>query len=276
MKPCRGGHAGGTAGSSAENQLSLCCGLVETMWELGAGQLHICTVSTVAFSLACRPLEGRCWIGAHPLLRSGAFGSVQPSDPVQSGNPCRGEKPGLMSTDANLETGKFSDSGAMRFIGSVVGFGEAFCYLAFPLAAVAAAPLCSSRGCECGAVPGLALPSTPGATGPAARRLRLRGRAGSHSLSLTVCFVSLHRSWGRSTGRLPSSAPRKRCHRRSYSAENNTVPTHRRLMCRTVLSPPKPLLEAAAEAERPSKLAASDKLSSPDHRLPISHLPHYV
>lgn len=128
-----------------------------------------------------------------------------------------------------------------------------------------------------GAVPCSGWPrrAPPGTACPAAGRLWLRGRARSCSLSPhCLCFVSLHRSRGRSAGCLPASAPRKRCHRRSYSAENNTIPTHRRLTCRTALTPPKPLLEAAAKAERPSRLAASDKLSSHVHRLPISHLPH--
>jgi len=87
-----------------------------------------------------------------------------------------------------------------------------------------------------------------------------------------LCFVSLRRSWGRPAGRPPSSAPRKRCPRRSHSAENDTLPAHRRLTRCPAPTPPAPVLEAAAGATRPSRSALTDKLSSPDHRLPICHM----
>lgn len=44
---------------------------------------HLCNLSTVAFSLVCKPHEGKCWTRAHPLLRSGVFSSVQTSEAVQ-------------------------------------------------------------------------------------------------------------------------------------------------------------------------------------------------
>lgn len=90
------------------------------------------------------------------------------------------------------------------------------------------------------------------------------------SSSHRLCSVSLRRSRGLSAGHQPFSTPRKRCHRCSYSAENNTVPTLRGLTCRTALTPPKPLLEAAAEATWPSRSAASINCLPPSQ---VAHLP---
>lgn len=77
----------------------------------------------------------------------------------------------------------------------------------------AAAPRAAARAVSAVRCSGWPHQAPPGAARPTAGRLRLRGRAGSCSLSPhRLCFVSLHRSRGRSAGRLPASAPRKRCH----------------------------------------------------------------
>ena len=124
MKPCRGGRERGRArwdgrrGSAPPAEKQLPRGLSATPWidanDVGAqGRTikHPHLLSTVTFSLACKPHEGKCWICAHPLLRSGVSSAVQTSETMQRVEIPAVEKTlASMRAEAHLETGKFSDS----------------------------------------------------------------------------------------------------------------------------------------------------------------------